>query len=202
MFLIVGLGNPGKEYVKTRHNAGFMAIDELAESWEKNPSWSEELYRAKKHEAELLEFEIFFKDGDHHHVALAKPQTMMNNSGLSVKKLLKACNAKPEELIVVHDDIDLPVGQMKISFDASAGGHNGVKSIIAQIKTKEFYRIRIGIKPEIKRSATEQLVLEKFTTDEASHLKKILIQMPEIVKTIIEDGMSKAMTLYNKKPTA
>lgn len=144
MILIVGLGNPGKEYEKTRHNAGFRAIDELL----KNK-----------------------KEG----TVLAKPQTFMNNSGQAVFDLAKYYKLKPENIWIIHDDIDLPVGSFKMAKNRGSAGHKGVESVIKYLKTKNFNRIRIGICPKTgKPKAVEKFVLQNFTEEEKKLLDKAI----------------------------
>jgi len=149
MILIVGLGNPGKKYEKTRHNVGFRVVDELA----------------KQKTREFI---------------IAKPQTFMNNSGKAIKALLNFYKTEPENLWVIHDDIDLPLGKFKISKGRGSAGHKGVESIIKELKTKDFWRIRIGICPKTgKPKQVEKLVLQNFTKEEEKTLK-------EVIKTVIE----------------
>lgn len=216
MYLIVGLGNPGKKFEKTRHNFGFMAIDELIQAWQANPLWAEELYVKENYDSLFSEWEVFWGEvkhakepgkniePDHQHVVLAQPHTMMNNSGLAVKKLVRAFKLAKEiksRVVVIHDDIDLPVGSLKISFGASAAGHKGVQSIIDQLNTKDFIRLRLGIRPAVVNSkiSTEKFVLEKFTTSESKLTEQALNQVPVVIKVLLLDGVSKAMSLYNKK---
>jgi PTH1 family peptidyl-tRNA hydrolase len=143
--LIVGLGNPGKKYEKTRHNIGFRVIDEL--------------------EKQIFDFDTF----------LLKPDNYMNNSGRAIKKYLTHNKISPKDLIVIHDDIDLPFETVKVSKDSSSAGHKGVQSIIDTLGTKDFTRIRIGIKPTIERKQeTEKFVLENFTKDEEKQLSGII----------------------------
>jgi PTH1 family peptidyl-tRNA hydrolase len=143
--LIVGLGNPGKKYEKTRHNIGFRVIDEL--------------------EKQIFDFDTF----------LLKPDNYMNNSGRAIKKYLTYNKISPKDLIVIHDDIDLPFETVKVSKDSSSAGHKGVQSIIDTLGTKDFTRIRIGIKPTIERKQeTEKFVLENFTKDEEKQLSGII----------------------------
>jgi len=141
MNLIVGLGNPGFKYKKTRHNIGFMIIDELKKQIDKKQN------------------------------ILLKPLIYMNNSGKEVKAVME--KNKIENLIVIHDDIDLPFKEIRISKNSSSAGHKGVQSIINELKTQDFIRIRIGIKSEQKTS-TEKFVLEKFTKQEKKGLKQII----------------------------
>ena len=151
MLLIVGLGNPGKKYEKTRHNVGSRVVGELKS--------------------------LNLKD-----IILVQPTTFMNESGRAVKKITKNYKLKTENLIVVHDDIDLPLGEFKIQKNRGSAGHKGVQSIIDSLGTKDFTRIRIGIKPEQYYRpfrSTEKFVLEKFTKDEEEILKEVI---PKVIE--------------------
>jgi len=161
--LIIGLGNPGKEYENTRHNLGFYFIDKIKESLDFPDFKMEKKYNA-----------LISKKGD---MILAKPQTFMNRSGESVKKLLK------NTLIVIHDEVDVKLGQVKISKNITSHGHNGVESIINNIKTKDFTRIRIGIDSEYLKDDLEKEVLKKFNTHEKEVLKE---NESSILEKIIE----------------
>ncbi len=205
-YLIAGLGNIGKEYEKTRHNYGFLAIDYLGKHFRENPQWAQMFYEKKRDDAQVAEFEVFYNHGrpeiennDHYHLILAKPETMMNNSGLSVKKLCRAYKIKPENLILIHDELDIPLGQVKISFDSSPAGHNGVSSVVNQLGTQKFIRLRLGIKPAAGKVKMEEFVLKKFTKEESETVKKITQAVPKMVETILAQGLDKAMTLFNKK---
>src|SRR3989344_1814964 len=168
MYLIIGLGNPGEQYEKTRHNVGFLVVDVLAKQWQCD-EWSFD-----KKSSSLLADCVkpgFTQPGVTQPVLLAKPQTFMNNSGKAVKSLIaklglaKAglAKAKPS-LVVIHDDIDLPLGTVKVSSNRGSAGHKGVESIIQALGTKNFTRIRIGIQPATgKPKDVETFVLKKFT---------------------------------------
>jgi len=185
--IIIGLGNPGEKFKNTRHNAGFMALDEFAH---KNKFCAFGL--VKKHQAEIAEDNIFDKD-----IILAKPQTFMNESGKAVKKIL--AQKKDEKIIVIHDDLDLPLGKIKIVENRGSGGHKGVESIIKNLGTENFIRIRIGIVPESgKPEAVEKFVLEAFKKEEKEILKQALQKSAEALSSIIKDGPEKAMNEYNK----
>ncbi|WP_326717069.1 aminoacyl-tRNA hydrolase [Vagococcus jeotgali] len=133
MKLIIGLGNPGAKYRATKHNIGFITLDEIA--------YQEKIkFNKTQFEAETAEF---FCNGEK--VLLVKPQTFMNESGRSVAPLMKYYNVKIEDILVIYDDLDLPVGRIRLRAQGSAGGHNGIKSLIAHLGTKDFNRIRIGI---------------------------------------------------------
>ena len=145
MILVVGLGNPGKKYEKTRHNVGFMVIDEL-----------------KKKELT-------------NNIKLLKPETFMNSSGIAVSNLMNFYKIKPENLWVIHDDIDILIGKIRISKNRGAGGHKGIQSIIKEIGTKDFQRIRIGICPlKDKPEYLEKFVLQKFFKSEEKILNEVI----------------------------
>ncbi|OGZ21766.1 MAG: hypothetical protein A3D46_00675 [Candidatus Nealsonbacteria bacterium RIFCSPHIGHO2_02_FULL_43_13] len=153
MILITGLGNPGKEYEKTRHNVGFRVIDELAKE----------------------------KPND---IVLLKPQTFMNNSGEAVSKAVNFYKIKPADLWVIHDDIDLLLGELKISKNRGSAGHKGVDSIIKKLGTRDFNRVRIGICPaEGKPEAVEKFVLQNFTKTEEKIIQEIIPKIIDLLKS-------------------
>lgn len=183
--LIVGLGNPGSKYENTRHNMGFEAINELAQKY--NISVSK-----LKHKALIGDKKIGDKK-----IILAKPQTYMNLSGESVAELLLWFKVNLENLIVIYDDIDFDIGQIRIKPRGSAGTHNGMKSIISIIKNEDFKRIRIGIgKPPIEWDLANY-VLSKFTPEEKKIVNESIIISAKAVTTIIENGIEQAMNIYN-----
>ena len=162
MKLIVGLGNPGKQYEHTRHNAGFFVIDALLNN--------EVLINKNKLQAEVVKTEI-----DGKRVLLARPTTFMNLSGVPVQLLLNFFKLKPVNLIIIHDDKDIPLGEIRVQVGRGAAGHNGVLSIIEQIGTKNFTRIRVGVAPMDKKIVdTANFVLGKFTAAEMKILKNVL----------------------------
>ena len=167
--VIVGLGNPGSKYKNTPHNIGFEIINEFA----KQNSFGE-FKLSKKFKALISE-----EDG----VILIKPQTYMNASGKSVATLFNFY--KPKELIIIHDDIDLPLGKIRISKNRGSAGHKGVESIIKELNTKNFSRIRIGIKPE-KLYHTEKYVLTKFKKQDKKIIKKLISQAVEEIKNYLK----------------
>jgi PTH1 family peptidyl-tRNA hydrolase len=162
MILIVGLGNPGKEFQKTRHNLGFMVLDYLKKKWKFE--WEKK---------EKLKSKIAFFKIEQEEIILAKPQTFMNNSGKAVKLILEKYKIPPENLLVFHDDLDIPLGKLKFSFKRGAGGHKGIESIINEIKTKNFFRVRLGIKTAEKKNKKD-FVLGKISKEEERILKKIM----------------------------
>ena len=179
--IIVGLGNPKKEYENTRHNVGFMIIDAFG----KNHSVS------IKKERKFLSF-----CGSSDEIILAKPTTFMNNSGDAVLKLLSYFKVKQGDLIVVHDEVALDLGKIRISSKRSSAGHHGVESIIQMIG-KDFTRLRIGIGPDPGGDVRKDFVLDKFNKQEQSLLNKIINISCEALETIISKGPEKAMDKFN-----
>ena len=187
MYLIVGLGNPGSEYGWTRHNVGFMLIDKLA---------SDAGVVVKRHECRAL-VGTGVIEGER--TKLVMPQTFMNLSGEAV-----ACLAAKDELdeigkslIVISDDLALPFGTIRLRARGSAGGHNGLKSLIAALGTSEFIRLRIGIQPEHPVSDARKFVLDEFTAGERRALEEILDRSAAAVRSVLRDGIVKAMSLHN-----
>lgn len=175
MKLIIGLGNPGKKYQNTRHNIGWMILDFLAE---KN-KWSE----SKNNKSLYTHTEI-----NNQEVELVKPLTFMNNSGVAVAKIIKKHNLNPaEDLIVIHDDLDITLGEYKVQKDRGPAGHNGVKSIIEHLGTKDFTRIRVGVAKENRdhMGDTAKFVLNRFGFMEKMKLSKLKDQIAEELKTIL-----------------
>jgi PTH1 family peptidyl-tRNA hydrolase len=184
-WLIVGLGNPGLRYEKTRHNLGFMLVDLLAR--EAQTQVKREECRAQIGRAVI----------ENQTVELVKPQTFMNLSGESVSCLLKKENRSAEKLIVVSDDLALPTGAIRLRAKGSSGGHNGLKSLIACLKTEDFIRLRIGIQPEHSLSDTRNFVLENFSKSETKTVEKVLETSAEAIRSVINDGIEKAMAKFN-----
>ena len=186
--LIVGLGNPGAEYERTRHNVGFMLVDLVAR--ESGAQVKRKECRAHVGRAEL----------EGRRVELVKPQTYMNLSGEAVACLVAKQESKEEaarELIVISDDLALPFGTIRLRRRGSAGGHNGLKSIIAALRTDEFMRLRIGIQPEHPVGDTKSFVLDEFTKAERAALEEILERSAAALRAVLRDGIDKAMALYN-----
>jgi len=187
MWLIVGLGNPGKEYEWTRHNLGFMLIDKLAHD--------EGIVVGRRECSSLV------GRGEIANVRtrLAKPQTFMNLSGQAVSCLLaKLDDDSPvRQLVVISDDLALPLGTIRIRERGSAGGHNGLKSIIASIGTNEFVRLRIGIQPEHPISDAKRFVLDPFSRSERTVVAEVLEQGANAIRTILRDDVLKAMSVFN-----
>lgn len=188
MYIIAGLGNPGAEYSNTRHNAGFMAIDEIAKK--AGISVTE-----KKHKA-LIGKGVFAGQK----VVLVKPQTYMNLSGESIRAVTDYYKVDPvSELIVLSDDIDLDVGNIRIRPKGSAGGHNGLKNIIAQLGTQDFKRVRIGVGAKKEGRDLVSHVLGKIDKNDAGDFDEAIANTVSAVETIMTDGCEAAMNRYNKK---
>lgn len=186
MKLIVGLGNPGKEYEETRHNVGFKVIDELAERF------SIDLNEAK--------FKGLFGKGmiRGEKVILLKPMTYMNLSGQAVAPLMNYYKITPDQLLVCYDELDLPVGKIRLRYKGSAGGHNGLKSVIQMIGTQEFNRIRIGIdRPEPGESIVNY-VLGKFKPEEKQVIAQMIEKSADACEMWMEKPFLDVMNIYNK----
>ena len=184
--LIVGLGNPGKDYAATRHNLGFMLIDKLA---------GDGGIAVKRRECQSL---VGQGEIENELTRLAKPQTFMNLSGHAVACLLGKSELDPsKELVVISDDLALPLGKIRVRERGSAGGHNGLKSIIAEIGTDEFIRLRIGIQPDHPISDAKRFVLDQFSGTERPVVEETIARSVQAVRTIIRDGALKAMTEFN-----
>ena len=187
MNLIVGLGNPGSEYELTRHNVGFLLIDKLADGAG---------IAVKRRECRSL---VGGGVIEGRRSKLVKPQTYMNLSGEAVGCLAAKDNLFEggQSLVVISDDLALPFGTIRLRARGSAGGHNGLKSIIATLGTNEFIRLRIGIQPEHPVSDAKKFVLDEFAAAERRALKEILERSAEAVRSVLRDGIAKAMSLYN-----
>ena len=185
MHLIVGLGNPGAEYERTRHNLGFMLIDKLA---------AEAFVTVKRPECRSLVGSGLI---DNERVMLVKPQTYMNLSGEAISCLNQKHEVDASSLIVISDDLALPFGSIRLRQRGSAGGHNGLKSIIGALGTNEFVRLRIGIQPEHPISDAKRFVLDEFTRTEKDSLPEILERGAEALRSVLRDGIAKAMSLHN-----
>ena len=183
--MIVGLGNPGAEYERTRHNLGFMLVDLLAAEYGSQVKRTE--CRALIGRAEIA--------GEA--VELAKPQTYMNLSGEAVKCLLQKEERSRERLIVISDDLALPFGKIRLRPQGTHGGQNGLRSIIDRLGTNEFVRLRIGIRPEHPISNASNFVLERFSKGEADKVEETLKTGADAIRTIVRDGMDRAMAEYN-----
>ena len=195
MILILGLGNPGEEYAYTRHNTGRIILDYIAKANDFSEWKSDMKIKSDKSKGEI----------DGQKFEFITPNTFMNNSGVAVAQMIDD-KKKLKNLVVVYDDIDLPLGSLKISFNRSSGGHNGLESIIKKVKSREFVRIRIGVSPitptgKLRKPKGEDAVLKfllgKYKEDELKILKKLSKKVSEIIAVISSDGKDKAMSIFN-----
>ena len=189
--MIVGLGNPGREYRDTRHNVGFMVVDELARrhglTLSMAPSQVPETLVAKRFGPDPL--------------LLAKPLTFMNNSGDAVAALARYYDIAPSDLLIVVDEVALPFGRLRARARGSAGGHNGLKSVIARLGTTEFSRLRLGIgRGDVRRDLADH-VLSRFEADEQAALEEFITRAADAAEMFAVDGIGKVMNTYNPDPT-
>ncbi|MGG6270273.1 aminoacyl-tRNA hydrolase [Leptolyngbya sp. AN03gr2] len=187
--LIVGLGNPGSKYENTRHNVGFLAVDRLAKVWQISLS-------------ETKKFHGFFGEGTSPagKIRLLKPTTYMNLSGQSIRSVIDWYKLPPESVMVIYDDMDLPVGRLRIRLSGSAGGQNGMKSAIAHLGTQNFPRLRIGIgSAKANEKDAVSHVLGTFAPDEKSAIDEVLDLTVNAVELSLKQGVEKAMSLYNNR---
>lgn len=183
--LVVGLGNPGSEYEGTRHNIGFDLVDRLAGGSESK--WS----RERKFRAKVARTE--------NGVILAKPLTFMNLSGNAVARLGRFYKLQPNQILVVYDDLDLPVGKIRFRKEGSSGGHNGIKSIIEFLSTKDFPRLKLGIGGAAQNDTVVDHVLGKFSANETEELEKVLAIAVDGVNCALSEGMDQAMNQFNRR---
>jgi PTH1 family peptidyl-tRNA hydrolase len=185
VFLIVGLGNPGKKYEGNRHNVGFMAADEV------RAAYSLADYKEK--------FSGVWTKGDG--IALLKPMTFMNLSGESVQPAAAFLKVPPQEVIVLHDELDIPFGEVRLKFSGGHAGHNGLRSIIERLGTPDFIRVRIGIgrPPPGWRGEVADYVLRDFDPSEKAELPDVLAKSLDAVKRVVTDGIQSAMNAVNQK---
>lgn len=183
MKVIVGLGNPGNEYQNTRHNVGFMVLD----NYLNDSDWKEKfnsLYLEKRINGEKVIF--------------VKPLTFMNLSGDSVVQFINYYDVKLDDLLVIHDDLDLPFSSYKLKKNSSAGGHNGIKSIINRLNSQDFLRLKIGVSND-KSIDTKDYVLGKFSKKEKEELSLLQKTFNEIIESFVINGIDKTMNIYNTK---
>jgi PTH1 family peptidyl-tRNA hydrolase len=185
--LIVGLGNPEPKYDKTRHNIGFDAVDELAQVWQMPLK-------------ENKRFQGLFAEGvtpGGEKIRLLKPLTYMNRSGQSVRAVVDWYKLQPKSVLVIYDDMDLPVGRLRIRLSGSAGGHNGMKSIIAHLGSQDFPRLRIGIGKSDAKKESISHVLGKFNSTETQVITEILYTSVKAIEFSFKEGIEKSMSRYN-----
>jgi PTH1 family peptidyl-tRNA hydrolase len=190
--LIAGLGNPGSEYDETRHNVGFMALDAIAHS-----------FKVRRFNHNRLAYWaavdlVLCQGPDLVRIVLVKPRTFMNSSGVAIAPMMKERNILLENLIVIHDEMDLPVGAVRVSFNATTAGHKGVRSIADNCGGKGFVRVRIGIdKP--RSTDVIDYVLSRFSRSEQASVIDVIAKLPTVVRTIVCDGLMAAQEMFNRK---
>ena len=191
--LIVGLGNPGAKYRNTRHNIGFDVVDALAKTW-RTPLSENRKFQAQYGEASIP---------SRGKIYLLKPMTFMNRSGQSVRAVVDWFKLSPESVLLVYDDMDLPVGRIRLRLSGSAGGHNGVKSIISHLGTQAFPRLRVGIGATDKSRSSDRNgavvahVLGRFSPEANQQISTVLTTAVEAIELSLQQGFEKAMSLYN-----
>jgi PTH1 family peptidyl-tRNA hydrolase len=184
VYLVCGLGNKGYQYRKTRHNTGYLVIEKLSQRL--NIPLSKRIHGCPV--------------GVSENVVIAKTWTFMNISGKHVLLLLREFEISPEKLVIVHDDMDLEFGNIKIKWDGGDGGHKGVRSVIESLGTNEFIRLKVGIgRP--KDESLEEYVLSPFTEEEGKRLNEVVDRAVDALDTLIREGKEKAMSLYNRRWT-
>jgi PTH1 family peptidyl-tRNA hydrolase len=188
LWLIVGLGNPGSRYARTRHNIGFQVLDEL-------------VGRLRLEWKDKTEYRMCSGSVGDDRIICLEPLTFMNRSGNAVRKVADKFAVTPEDTIVVHDDLDLETGRLKIRKNGSSGGHKGVESVIQCTGSKNFVRVKIGIGRD-QFVPTEEYVLKKFRPDESALVREAVQQAVEAIETIIGEGVEKAMNRFNRGPAA
>ena len=187
-FLIVGLGNPGSEYEKTRHNIGFMVVDQMAQ--DASASF-------KKGRNAAVETNVNIAG---HSVILAKPLTFMNNSGSAVAGLMNYYEINIDRLLVIMDEVELPFGRLRVRKQGGSAGHNGMKSIIQHINSQEFARLRIGIGTQYAKKDMSKFVLSNFSRNEQQELDLIVGKSVDVVHSFIRDGIDRTMNAFNTSP--
>jgi peptidyl-tRNA hydrolase, PTH1 family len=187
--LIIGLGNPGARYAQTRHNVGFDLLDSISKRWQIGF-------------ADRKQFQGIYGEGfgdNNVRIRLLKPQTFMNLSGQSVRATIDWFKLPPESVMVVYDDLDLPLGKIRLRLSGSAGGHNGMKSIISHLGTQNFPRVRIGIGKSFGEKDTISHVLGKFSSEEIPIVKEVIELTNDSIELSLKQGVEKAMCMYNNR---
>jgi len=187
LWLVVGLGNPGDEYAATRHNAGFMLVERLARAWGVEPRGR--LFKSRTALAR--------RGGED--VLLVLPKTFMNRSGTAVRAAMAGKEVGPERLVVAYDDLDIPLGEIRVRKAGSPGTHKGMISIAGEVQTGDFARVRIGIGPLPPGRDAADFVLEPFKRDERADLERGLEQAVEALEMILDGGIERAMTRFNRR---
>lgn len=200
MKLIVGLGNPGEKYEKTRHNLGFSVLEKFLKDFKEAEKTVWEVDKRFKSETVKIEWQP--KKGKLQEVILAKPTTFMNDSGLAISLLCSFYKILPSDVLIVHDEIDLPLGKTKIRFGGGTAGHKGVTSVMEKLGTDKFWRLRLGISSTLKGKKikhADKIVLGKFGRSETGKARDLVKKGAKTLEEILEHGFETAMNKYNAK---
>ncbi len=188
MRVIIGLGNPGRDYARNRHNVGFRCVNQLA----------------RKHGISLGQRNCQAQHGtgriEGAEVVLAKPRTFMNLSGRSAGLLLRRFRAAPADLVVIHDDLDLALGRIRLYSNGGSGGHKGIESIVAALGSRDFLRVRVGIGRPLSETDAVDYVLGDFSPSELAVVEEAVVRVGEAVSCLLKEGMAAAMNRYNQSP--
>lgn len=199
MKLIVGLGNPGEKYQNTRHNIGFMAIEQFLKDYEtiRDTVWEDN----QKFKSDIAETSWQKKNGEVEKLILVKPKTYMNDSGLAVKLLADFYKVEPEDIWILHDEVDFPEGTMRIRLGGASAGHRGVMSIIENLGTDKFWRFRLGIgRPnEVEHTGVSRYVLDDFSHADHGKVRELLKTTVKAIEMGLEEDLDRAMNKYNTK---
>ena len=188
MKLIIGLGNPGSDYEKTRHNAGFMAVDQLAEVFGFSVFKKEDKFKSLIAEGQIAGEKVL----------LVKPLTFMNLSGQAVQALVSYYKVDLKDIVVLYDDVEIPLGSLRLRPTGTAGGQKGMASIIQELSTTDIQRIKIGVKPEKPfPGELSDFVLGRFTADEQIQLDEVLDKIPSVIELILKEGIGAGMNRFN-----
>lgn len=199
MKLIVGLGNPGKHYEKTRHNVGFMVVEQFLKDFE--PTQNTEWTNNEKFKSDIAEIEWQPQQGQSQKVIVAKPKTFMNNSGMAVKLIADYYKVASEDIWIIHDDVDFPVGSLRIRLGGASAGHRGVMSILDSLQDDKFWRFRMGIgRPgEANHSGVEHYVLDTFSGQDHAKIREMLKHASKAIMMGLEHDLATAMNKFNTK---
>jgi PTH1 family peptidyl-tRNA hydrolase len=187
LWIVVGLGNPGRRYTGTRHNVGFMLVRRLARRWEVK-------FRKRKYGAKVAEVKR-----NKERLVLVQPQTYMNFSGLAVKEIVDGYRISAQNLVVVYDDLDVPVGQIRVRKEGRPGSHKGMRSIVGEIGTSAFPRLRVGIGPLPEGDDAAEFVLSTFSREELPVLDVALARAEDALEMVIDGRIDGAMNAFNQK---
>ena len=185
MRLVIGLGNPGRQFTNSRHNVGFRCVDHIARRW--GIQFNDRRAKAVVGQGRLLSGPVL----------LAKPRTFMNRSGDGARYLLDRFSGSPEDLVVIYDDMDLPLGRIRVRARGSAGGHNGIDSIVGALATQEFPRVRVGIGRPMENEDSIDYVLGHFRPDETPVIAEAVVRVEEVVASVLLEGLDVAMNRFN-----